>query len=96
MKRIVKKLKGWVKGQALKLCVAASVAMTALAGTALAAEGDAADGVEVVTTALTTGVQSFAGKAIALVGVLIVAAIPLAGALWLARNGFKWFKSMGK
>lgn len=93
----MKKIVSWMKGKAVKVGVALSVAMTALAGTALAAEGDAAvDAVDTVTTALTTGVQNFANKAAILIGVMIVAAIPVAGALWLARKGFSWFKGMGK
>lgn len=92
----MKKFKQFFKAKVTKCAMAASGAMMALAGVASAAEGDPVDAVGTVTEALTSGVQSFAGKAAALIGVMIVAAIPLAGALWLARRGFAWFKSMAK
>lgn len=92
----MKKIMDFFKAKSTKVAVAASGAMMALAGTALAAEGDAADPIETVTEALTTGVQNFASKAGILLGVMIVAALGFAGAKWLASRGFSWFKGMAK
>lgn len=93
----MKRIKEWFKGKATRVGVAMSVACTALAGSAFAAEGDATiTAVDTVVSSLTTGVQDFAAKAGTLIGVMVVAAIPVAGALWLARRAFGWFKGMAK
>ncbi len=93
----MKKIKKWVTSKTARMGAALSVAAVSLCGVASAAEGDPASGaVETVVTSVTTAVQEFAGKAAGLIGVMVVAALPVAGALWLARKAFGWFKGMAK
>lgn len=93
----MKKIMSWVKGKTARVGVAMSMAVAALAGSAFAAEGDVTStAVDTVVSSVTTGVQDFAAKAASLIGVMVVAAIPIAGALWLARRAFSWFKGMAK
>ncbi len=97
MKEKIKAFAGKLhKSMAAKM-VTLSAVLAATAVPACAAEGDpAVDAVDTVVSSLTTGIQGFAEKAQSLIGVVIVAAIPIAGALWLARKGFAWFKGMAK
>ncbi len=97
MKQKIKALAGKLRKGMMVKAVALSMALAAFAGPALAAEGDPApDAVDTVVSSLTTGIQGFADKASGLIGIMIVAAIPIAGALWLARRAFSWFKGMAK
>ena len=96
MKDAFEKAKRWLQSKTARASVALSVALVGLAGMACAADEGSSEAVDTVVTAVTNGVQSFAGKAASLIGVMIVSAIPIAGALWLARRAFSWFKGMAK
>lgn len=94
----MKNIKNWLKGKATRVGVALSVAMTALAGTAFAAEGDvvAVDGYAAVETAFQTGFQTMANKMLAMLAIIVPVALGVAGVLLLARKAMGWFKSMIK
>lgn len=95
MKGKMKKIKNWLNSKTARMSVALSGVMVALAGVASAA-GEETDAVDTIVSSVTSAVQGFAGKAAGLIGVMVVAALPVAGALWLARRAFSWFKGMAK
>ncbi len=96
----MKKFLDWAKSKYTKMGVAVSAAAVALVSSASAAEeagaGAGTDVVDTVASSMTTAISGFAGKAASILGTIVVAAIPIAGAIWLARKAFGWFKSTAK
>lgn len=93
----MKKFLDWAKTKYVKMGVAVSAAAAALVTSALAEEtGAGTDVVDTVASSMTTAISGFAGKAASILGTIVVAAIPIAGAIWLARKAFGWFKSTAK
>lgn len=92
----MKKIKSWLQSKTVKMAAVASVAAGSLMGVASAAEGETADVVDTVSASMTTAISSFAGKAASILGQIVVVAIPIAGAIWLATKAFGWFKKTSK
>lgn len=50
------------------------------------------DGLDALTTSLTTGIQSIAGNMLGLVGDVTVAALPICGGICIVMLGLRIFK----
>ncbi len=82
------------------MLLAAVMVMAMSAIPALAAEGGetggATDAMSTVATSLQTGFGDIVSSASSIVGQIVVIALPLAGAIFLARKAIGWFRSIAK
>lgn len=90
----MKKIKNWLQSKAGKVTVATSVLASTLAGVASAEETTGAS--STIISSLQTGFQTMASDALSAIGTIVVIALPVAGAIFLARKAISWFKSMAK
>lgn len=91
----MQKVKEFFKSKEMRRVVMMCMAMCVMAISCFAADGDASS-TATITSAFQSGFSSFTSDALSMLGIAITAAIPLAGAIWLARKAMSWFKGVAK
>lgn len=93
----MQKVKEFLRSRKMRVTMLMSLAMAIMCMSAFAEDGGATtSSAAVLTSSFQSGFQQIVTDAMSVLGTIIVVALPLAGAIFLARKALGWFKSMAK